>query len=542
MIDEIHIRDVALIHEAHLVPHEALTVITGETGTGKTALLNALKLLIGERFDASLVREGCAELKVEGRFFFDGNEDDGTVVSRRVGTQGRSRVSIDGSLASVKELAQRVGSHVDLCGQHEHQHLLSLSYQRELFDAWAGEEVQSALRRYRACFDEATNAQQHLEYLRDLASADSVELDRARFALDQINEVAPEPGEYEDLQAQLPRLEHAELLMNESMRAQSALSGQSGALEKLEEALSCLDRVVAVDTSAEGYAQAMREAYFTLEDVARSLASYRDGVEYSPEDLEVIQGRLASLQGLMRGFGPRMEDVFDLRKQSEAKLAEYESRDELIAQAQIRQSKAEQRLQEAARALRAARLAAAPRFSQALGLQFARLEMRTARLEACFSDLEREQWDSWGPHTCEFRYAAGEGMKLRRLNKVASGGEMSRIMLALKVVLGACDRVETLVFDEIDAGVGGLTARSLAEVLVDLSKTHQVLVVTHLPQVAVCGDVHYVVTKTNGAHPETHLTKLSGDARIAEIARMLAGEINDVSLAHAQELLDERKR
>lgn len=541
MIDEIHISNVALIRDAHFAPHESLTVITGETGTGKTALLNALKLLVGERSDAGLVREGSDELKVEGRFFFEGDEE-GLVVTRRVGSNGRSRVSIDGSLASVKELAAQVGSHVDLCGQHEHQHLLSSSYQRQLLDAWAGDMVLLYLEEYQSCFSRVNKLSSELERLKELDSADSVELDRARFALEQIDAVNPQEGEYEDLHEVLPRLEHAEMLMNESVSAQQAISASDGVLEKLDGVLSSLERISQVDSSIEEQLSSAREAYFTLEEVGRTMATYRDQVEYSGDELETVQERMAALQGLMRGFGPRMEDVFELQKQSQAKLSEYEGRDELIAQVQSQKNEAEQQLQSAAHKLKLARSKAIPQFLQCVHEQMERLEMGSAKLEADLVDLPREQWDSWGPHTCEFMYAAGETMKPQRLNKIASGGELSRIMLALKVVLGSSDEVDTLVFDEIDAGVGGSTARSLADVLRDLANTHQVIVVTHLPQVAVCGDTHYVVTKQGAEHPETVLTPLTDEQRVQEIARMLSGEINDVSLAHAKELLEERKR
>lgn len=541
MIDEIHISNVALIRDAHFAPHESLTVITGETGTGKTALLNALKLLVGERSDAGLVREGSDELKVEGRFFFEGDEE-GLVVTRRVGSNGRSRVSIDGSLASVKELAAQVGSHVDLCGQHEHQHLLSSSYQRQLLDAWAGDMVLLYLEEYQSCFSRVNKLSSELERLKELDSADSVELDRARFALEQIDAVNPQEGEYEDLHEVLPRLEHAEMLMNESVSAQQAISASDGVLEKLDGVLSSLERISQVDSSIEEQLSSVREAYFTLEEVGRTMATYRDQVEYSGDELETVQERMAALQGLMRGFGPRMEDVFELQKQSQAKLSEYEGRDELIAQVQSQKNEAEQQLQSAAHKLKLARSKAIPQFLQYVHEQMERLEMGSAKLEADLVDLPREQWDSWGPHTCEFMYAAGETMKPQRLNKIASGGELSRIMLALKVVLGSSDEVDTLVFDEIDAGVGGSTARSLADVLRDLANTHQVIVVTHLPQVAVCGDTHYVVTKQGAEHPETVLTPLTDEQRVQEIARMLSGEINDVSLAHAKELLEERKR
>lgn len=540
MIDEIHICDVALIHEAHFVPSESLTVITGETGTGKTALLNALKLLVGERSDASLVREGSNELRVEGRFFFEG-EEEGVVATRRVGVTGRSKVSIDGSLASVKELAARIGSQVDLCGQHEHQHLLSPVYQRQLLDVWAGNKVVPYLEAYQSCFSAVEAAQAELDRLIDLESADSVELDRARFALEQIDAVDPQEGEYEDLQELLPRLEHAEMLLSESAAAQSGISGSGGVLEKLDEVLASLEKIVSVDVSIEEQVSFVREAYFNLEEVGRSMATYRDQIDYSGEELEEAQNRMASLQGLMRGFGPRMEEVFEHRRMYEAKLAEYEGKDELIARAQEKRAQAEAALQDAASKLRQARSEVLPQFLEQVHAQMTHLEMGSAKLEAPLVDLERSQWDAWGPHTCEFLYAAGEGLKPQRLQKIASGGEMSRIMLALKVVLGESDKVDTLVFDEIDAGVGGQTARSLAEVLVDLAKTHQVIVVTHLPQVAVCGTVHYAVRKQGGDHPETNLSVLNEEERVEEIARMLSGEVNSVSLAHARELLEERK-
>lgn len=540
MIDEIHICNVALIREAYFAPHESLTVITGETGTGKTALLNAIKLLLGERSEANLIREGSEELKVEGRFFFD-DDQEGVVVSRKVGNRGRSKVMIDGSIASVKELATRIGSHVDLCGQHEHQQLLRPEYQRQLIDAWAEDKIAMPLANYRSCLNKVGEFDQELDRLRTLDSADSVELDRARFALEQISAVNPQEGEYEQLRIKLPRLENAEMLVNESSAAQRSISGSDGALEKLDGAISSLEHVAKVDKDIEEQLCSVREAYFALEEVGRSLATYRDGIEYSSDELESIEERMAVLQGLMRGYGPRMEDVFELQDKIAAKLSEYEGRDELIAEVSAKRDKAEDQLRDAAEELKHVRSQVIPQFLDCVHAQLARLAMGSSKLTADLVDLPRDQWNQWGPHTCEIQYSAGEAMKPQRLNKIASGGELSRIMLALKVVLGSSDNVNTLIFDEIDAGIGGSTARSLADVLVDLAATHQVIVVTHLPQVAVCGNAHYVVTKQGNEHPETVLSMLSPEERIDEIARMLSGEVNEVSLAHAKEILEERK-
>lgn len=541
MIDEVHIRDVALIHEATFAPSPAFTVVTGETGTGKTALLNALKILVGERAGASFVREGCEELQVEGRFLGEGCGEDGVVVARRIGAQGRSRVSIDGSLASVKELAGGLGQKVDLCGQHEHQRLLSPACQRALLDEWGKDEISAPLKAYRACLSEANDASAELVRLQDLESADAVELDRARFALEQIGKADPQEGEYEELVERMPRLENAEMLVHEAMSAQRSLTGSGGAMESLESALGSLERIAAVDSSIESVLELVREAFFSLEDVGRDLATYKDNVDFPQEELEAAQDRIAELQGLMRGFGPRMEDVLAHRAEAEAKIREYDGRDELISRAAERRDAAEAALADAACALAKARGKVVPLFIDAVQTQMARLEMKGARLEASISDLPRGQWDTWGSQSFEFLFAAGEGLSAQRLGKIASGGEMSRVMLALKVALGECDQVDTLVFDEIDAGVGGGTARALGAVLRDLAKTHQVIVVTHLPQVAVCGDTHYLVTKSDDALPQTCLTLVSGESRTAEIARMLAGEVNETSLAHAAELLSEQE-
>ena len=377
--------------------------------------------------------------------------------------------------------------------------------------------------------------------MQELESADAVELDRARFALEQIGKADPQEGEYEELIERMPRLENAEMLVHEAMSAQRNLTGSGGAVESLESALGSLERIAAVDASVESVLELVREAFFSLEDVGRDLATYKDGVDFPQEELEAAQDRIAELQGLMRGFGPRMEDVLAQRAEAEAKIREYDGRDELISQARKKRDAAESALADAARVLAEARGRVIPRFIDAVQAQMARLEMKGARLEASITDLPRGQWDAWGSQSFEFLFAAGEGLSAQRLGKIASGGEMSRVMLALKVALGECDQVDTLVFDEIDAGVGGSTARALGAVLRDLAKTHQVIVVTHLPQVAVCGDTHYLVTKSDDALPQTCLTSVSGESRTAEIARMLAGEVSETSLAHAAELLGEQE-
>ncbi|MEE0845393.1 MAG: DNA repair protein RecN [Eggerthellaceae bacterium] len=540
MIDEIQVQNLALIREASLVPSRGLTVLTGETGAGKTALLSALKLLMGERADKSAVREGADALSVSGRFFARGGADaEDHVAVRRVSADGRSRVSIDGAMASVGELARTVAPTIDLCGQHEHQRLLKPAEHGRMLDAWAHEQVERPLAGYRDAFEHVKQAEAALAHVREAGEASSARLEEARFTLRQIDAVSPEEGEYERLAADLARSEHAESLATAAQAAHESLAGDGGALDALGAAISALDAAARHDEVLAGYADSLREATYVLEDVSREVRDYRDGVEFDPEQLAFKQERMAALQGLLRTYGPTMDEVLARRDEAADLISLVDDAAEREAQAQRELDAAEQELQQAAQELVAVRAQAAPRFSEAVTAQMARLEMGTAQLVCQVEELPRSQWSSGGPQSVEFLFRPGASMQPRPLARIASGGEVSRVMLAMKVVLGQADDVDTLVFDEVDAGVGGSVANALAEVLADLARTHQVLVVTHLAQVAVHGQAHYMVEKreVEGGVPETSLRLLDDEERPAEIARMLSGDATAASLAHAQEML-----
>ena len=585
MIDEIQVENLALIRSASLVPARGLTVLTGETGAGKTALLSALKLLMGERADKSAVREGADALTVSGRFFglrghggFPedasegvsegapesasdagasgfGTEDvragddldaaaDELVAIRRVTADGRSRVTLDGRMASVGELTRAIAPVIDLCGQHEHQRLMKPAEHLRMLDAWAGADVAAALGAYQEAFAQAKDAAAEFDRVRAAGEASTARLDEARFTLRQIDAVDPQEGEYDELSAELARSEHAETLATAADAAHAALSGDGGALDALGSAISALEGAARFDESLAAHADSLREAGYILEDVAREARDYRDSVEFDPELLAEKQERMAAMQGLMRAYGPRMEDVLARRAEAAELVSLVDDAAEREAAAQRAVDEAEARLAEAARTLAAARGQAAPRFSEAVTAQMARLEMGGAQLACSLEDLPREAWTRAGSQSVEFLFRPGVGMQARPLARIASGGEISRVMLAVKVVLGQVDDVDTLVFDEVDAGVGGSTANALADVLADLAETHQVIVVTHLAQVAVRGRAHYVVRKTEGANgmPETDLRKLADDERPAEIARMLSGDATETSLAHAREMLAAAQR
>lgn len=540
MIDEIHVENVALIHEADLVPGTGLTVLTGETGAGKTALLSALKLLMGERADSSAVREGSEGALVEGRLFAGAHDEQGFVVQRRVGPDGRSRARVDGAMASVRELSERVSPLIDLCGQHEHQRLLDASSHVDMVDAWAGAGVAATLEAYRTALAAAQEAARELARVEEASRTQGSRLEEARFAYERICDVDPKPGEYEELEERLPRFEHAEALAGCAHEAAEALSGEGGSLDALNAAISELSRMGRVDAKLAEFADELTGAAITLEDAAAELRRYRDSVDFDPAELAQAQERFSAFKGLLRQWGPRMEDVFARRDEAAELLSLVDDADARVRRAREARDAAEDALARAARDLTKRRNTAAPRFCREVGKQMARLEMGRAELVWDSRELPRERWTAQGPCACELLYRSGAGLTPRPLRRIASGGELSRVMLAAKVVLGESDAVDTLVFDEVDAGVGGATARSLAQVLADLARTHQVIVVTHLAQVAVQGSVHYVVRRSDeGDMPETRLVRVEGSDRVTEVARLLSGDASDESLAHAKQLLSE---
>lgn len=541
MIDELQVSNIALIREATLVPSAGLTVLTGETGAGKTALLSALKLILGERADSSTVREGEAQASVEARLFDGPHDTEGFTVQRSLSAEGRSRVKIDGRIASVRELSERVGVMMDLCGQHEHQRLLDPAHHVAMVDAWAGRSALEALDVYRACFKASRAAAKEVRRVEEASRAQGSRVEEARFALERITEVDPKPGEYEELEELLPRSEHAEVLVATANDAHASLAAEGGALDAVNSAVAELSRMATVDRKLGDIADALSDACISLEDCANELRSYRDGVAFDPRELARMRERYSDLKGLLRQWGPTMDDVFAMRDRSQELLSLVDDGDEQIKKAREALGAAERELFAAAKALKRARNTAAPRFCHEVGRQMAHLEMGSAELVWESRDLPRAEWTPAGPSRYELLYRSGAGLTPRPLRRIASGGELSRVMLASKVVLGNADGVDTLVFDEVDAGVGGSTARALAGVLADLSATHQVIVVSHLAQVAVMADKHYVVSKEPGDVPQTHLDEVTGEARTAEIARMLSGDQSEASLAHAKQMLEEAR-
>jgi len=535
VLEELHVRDLALIKEAWLEFGPGMTVLTGETGAGKTALLGALKLLLGERADSTVVRAGASETIVEGRFLAGDVE---LIAKRRLSADGRSRCTLDDEMATVGALAERVGPLVDLHGQHDHQALLSAATHVGYLDRRAGEPAASALGAYREARSEYRAALEARDVLASRLADAAKNADYLRFVADEIGRVEPLPGEDDALEARLPALQHGERLAEAASDATNLLRGDGGALDRIALASAALSRVADIDPALDELSARLAGVSALGDDVSTEMRTYRDRIEHDPAALDGVLTRLSELSGLKKKHGPRLEDVLAARDEALVALAAHDAGAEAMDVSNGAVSAAERVLRTAADTLAGVREAAAPEFVDALSGAVADLEMGGTRFEVSVTVLPFDTWTADGPHRIEFLYAPAAAQPARPLARIASGGELSRVMLALKGVLGEADTVETLVFDEIDAGVGGATATAVGRRLAELARGRQVVVVTHLAQVAAFADAQLVVVKDlAGDEAATSVVRVEGDARVAEIARMLSGNDSEASLAHARELL-----
>jgi DNA repair protein RecN (Recombination protein N) len=571
VLEELRIRGLGVIESATLELGPGLTVITGETGAGKTMVVTALGLLLGGRADSGAVRSGSRTARVEGSLrvadlpgvaeaIDDAGgevEGDSVLLARNVSAEGRSRAFVGGASVPVSQLAEVAEPLVAVHGQSDQHRLLQPRAQREALDAYGGEVIADALAAYRTLYAELRETGQELEQVVASSRERAREADLLRFGLNEIEAVAPQPGEDTALADEEQRLGHADTLRTAAESAREALSSNEGnpdALAAVAAARTLLDGVREHDTAAGGLADRIAEITYLLSDVAADVASYADGLETDPARLAAVSERRAALTALTRKYGETATDVLAWAESSAARLTELDDTDDRIARLRERRDDLRGRLGVAAQELSEHRAATAARLSTALTGELDLLAMPHAVLEVAVRQTPADdglgvggscvRFGSSGVDEVEFLLAANTGAEPRPLAKGASGGELSRVMLALEVALAGTSPVPTFVFDEVDSGVGGKAAVEVGRRLAALAASAQVLVVTHLPQVAAYADRHVVVQKaSDGSVTTSGLTVLDAAGRERELSRMFAGmEESETALAHARELLESAGR
>jgi DNA repair protein RecN (Recombination protein N) len=554
MITELRIADLGVINDAIINLHPGLTAVTGETGAGKTMIISGLGLLLGGRADPRSVRRGSERARVEGRFKIENAEllqnvleaggqldDDELIVARHLTSAGRSRAYLGGAQVPASVCAELTAALVRIHGQAEQERLTEADRQRQLLDRFAGAPALEPLRRYSALWAEDRAARTELTQLRAEAQSRAREIDLLSFGLDEIERVAPTSGEDVALSAEALRLQSADDLRDSAESAVQALAGPDdeagGALAMLYAARKVFEAATSRDPSAAQLGERLAEASYQLTDLTADLARYLDSLESQPGRLEQIAERRAQLATLTRKYGTTCDEVLQWAAESAVRLTELEQSDERIATLEQRVADLEIELVELAALIGTARREAAARFGDLVIGELAALAMPHARLS--FEIASAELGPS-GADRVELLFAANPGSEMRSLGRVASGGELSRVRLALEVVLAADHEAGTLVFDEVDAGVGGKVAVEVGHRLARLSQHSQVVVVTHLAQVAAFADRHYVVVKADDGQVTTSgVVQVAENDRAVELARMMAGlDTTESALAHAGELVE----
>ncbi len=542
MLRYLSIEHLAVIERVEIDFDAGLNVLTGETGAGKSILVEAVGLLLGARASSDLVRTGEDLATIQAIFDADHGE---VIVRREITAQGRSRAFVNGALATAGALRDLAARLIEMHGQHEHQSLLVAESHLDLLDAYAG--LDNRRDAVAALYQRVGALRAELETLRLDERQKLARVDLLTFQRDEIARATPTPGEDDALEAERSVVGNAERLVRLSGEAYQALYEQDGAaLSSLATVWKRVADLAALDPRAQAHAEARVAIQSQLEDLAYFLRDYADGINLTPGRLQDIEDRLALLDRLKRKYGPGLAEVLAHAEACDRELTLLASSDARAGEVGALLEAAEREYESEARVLSAARHKAAGGFARELVQVLGELAMDRTRFEIRFSDepLPRAEWGPRGIDRAEFYVSPNPGEDLRPLARIASGGELSRLMLGIKTLTARKGRGATLIFDEVDAGIGGHTADVVGRRLQALARDYQVLCITHLPQIAAHGDVHYRIVKdVRDGRTLTSVSRLALDEREAELARMIAGDDGSVRVrASAAEMLATRDR
>ncbi len=550
MLRSLSIRNFAIIEKLDIDFGPGLNVLTGETGAGKSILMGALNVILGGRAGTEMVRGGADRASVDAVFDLSSSretldaleemgfaaEEEQLFLSREIGASGKSAARVGGRPASVAQLREIGDWLVDLHGQHEHQSLLAVTRHLDMLDDWGGKEV-LALREQ---VGDAYRILRSLEVERAALETDARErarlLDLYGFQAREITEANLVEGEEEELRADSRRLANAQTLAESAESASAGLTGEGGTVESLSAVRRSLEDMAKLDDRLAPIAESVAAAMYSLEESARDLLNYQDSIEHDPERLQQVEERLELFSNLKRKYGDTVEEIIEYGRDVSKKLEALGHSEERGLELDVEVAPARERLEALCAELSQLRLKRAREFADSVLSELHDLAMERTRFEV---QIEQGEPTLSGTDRVEFLISPNPGEPLRPLAKIASGGEISRVMLAIKSAMARQDPLPTMVFDEIDVGVGGRTASVIGDKLATLAKNAQILCITHLPQIAGRADSHYYIEKrVSGNRTTVAVSPLLDADRVEELARMLGGaDVTETVLQHAREML-----
>lgn len=563
MLSELRIKNFVLIEDLRLDFSPGLNILTGETGAGKSILIDALSGVLGEKMTTDVIRTGYERAMLEGvfdisrlpevqRIISDSGidcDDDTLVLRRELYASGKGRCFANTAQIPIQKLKEISEYLVDIHGQNEHQNIVRTAKHREILDSFAGHASQ--LSQIRELHSRLGELREKMESFKIDEKEKARRIEYLTFALKEIESARLTAGEEDDLKSESNLLANAEKLFTEINTSSALLRGEGGVLQNLKRVEQSVGSISQYDSRLSDILETIHESLYSLEDAAALLRDYERTIDYSPQRVNEVEERLALISSMKKKYGSTVAEVLEFAEKSTRELASFTSGEEQIEQLRAEHAHAVQQAKTVALDLSERRKQAAEKLEKLVTRELSDLGMAGTAFRVSIkrelSDTGEIENDSkryvlypHGLDRVEFLISANEGEDLRQLARVASGGEMSRLMLALKNVLLASDIVDSLVFDEVDSGIGGKTAETVGRKLKSLAKDRQVLVITHLPQIASMSDTHFTVQKErSGERTSTVVKKLVRPEKIKEIARMLAGEqITELTIRHAEEMVE----
>lgn len=557
LLRELSIRNFAIIDDLTVSFADGLTVLTGETGAGKSIIIDAVHLLAGGRGSQEFIRHGARKAELGGLFHIMDDHhpvyskleeagidiEDGTIILRRdINDHGKSVCRINGKLVPTNVLREIGGSLIDIHGQHESQELMDEKQHIHLLDHFAQDELAPVLQNYGKLYDDYRQLKREVAALSLDEQRTAQKIDLYQFQINELEEAALKIDEEEALNEERLRLMNFHKIFEKASIAYEAISGERHGLDMIASAMSALEDIVVLDEQFKESSEAVASSFYALQDATYQIKNVLDELEFDADRLNEVEQRLAQYQTMKRKYGTTVEEILNYYQRISEELFNLMNRDETMQKNETKLREMEETLTELAEQLTNIRKKNAVKLSEAIMEQLCVLHMEKAKFIVNFDVIP--QFDAFGKDYVAFYISTNVGEPPKSLPKIASGGELSRMMLALKTIFSSTNGITSIIFDEVDTGVSGRVAQAIAEKIAAISIQSQVLCISHLPQVAAMADHHYLIKKqVEDDRTFTTISEIEGQARVEEVSRMMSGaEITDLTLQHAEELIDSAKK
>lgn len=538
MISTLHIKNIGIIDDLSINLNQGLNILTGETGAGKTLIIDSLGIISGERFSKEMIRKGEDHSFVEVCLYLPENEnaiDGNVIVSREIYSNGRNMCKINGRMVTVNELKEFMQNILDIHGQHDNQYLLNASTHIEYLDNFSNKELNKYKEEYSELYNKYLQIKKELKNNYGDDKEKQRKLDLLKYQFEEISKANLKIGEDDDLESKREIILNSEKI-NENLNI-ADLEVSEKAIDSINNAIRALEKIESFDENYSRNLNALKSSYYDIQEIARDISGMREETYFDEEERQEVENRLDTIFLLKRKYGNTIEEIIKYGEELEKEIIQIENIDEINNKLKEELNDIKSKMYNISKKMDIIRNEYAKQLEENINKELVDLEMKNANLNVKVTFDETQEYNKNGLNTVEFLIRTNIGEEAKPLVKIASGGEMSRIMLAIKNVLSNVDIVPVMVFDEIDTGISGVAAKSVGEKLKAISKKHQVLCVTHLASIAAKGDYNYFISKeVHNEKTSTNIKQLNEEETIKEIARISSGEITEISLQHAKEL------